>query len=385
MIPLVAAAGLALVAAACGGGGGGGGAEGAGKEIVIGWTPPDITGVFKTATDFFDKAAADANKHGFKVKVLSRSPATHVAFADQAAIVEDYISRGVDVIAISPADTEALKPAIREANDAGIPVIMVNLLEPQEGVDIASYIGFDNSEAASVSAYAVLDYYGGPGVLGTGDKVDVKADQYLDLDWWKGVYANADKNQPTVSGVIIEGIAGTFFSQERLDGFHAVIDQYPNIKILAEPIAADWNREKGIKAAETFFSRFSPQQLNFVWAASNEMGLGAMITADRKGILDSTGGSTPPAPNKVAVFTNDVTPESTDRIREGKIIAETHHGFPEWGWFGTKFAVMLACGEQAPKTFDIRPRTVWQENADLFYPSPTLPQIDWEKIKTDCK
>ena len=27
------------------------------EPIVIGWTPPDITGVFKTATDFFEKAA----------------------------------------------------------------------------------------------------------------------------------------------------------------------------------------------------------------------------------------------------------------------------------------------------------------------------------------
>ena len=162
------------VAAACGRGddseeGGAGGA--ASEEIVIGWTPPDITGVFKTATDFFEQAAQDANDAGFNVKVISRSPATHTAFADQLAIIEDFISQEVDVIAISPADTEAVKPAIQQANEAGIPVIMVNLLEPQDDIEVASYIGFDNSEAAAVSAYSVLDYYGGPGVLGSGGKV----------------------------------------------------------------------------------------------------------------------------------------------------------------------------------------------------------------------
>ena len=47
---------------------------------------------------------------------------------------------------------------------------------------------------------------------------------------------------------------------------------------------------------------------------------------------------------QVAVFTNDVTPESVARIGEGKIIAETTHGFADWGWFGTEFAVRLACG-----------------------------------------
>ena len=101
-------------------------------------------------------------------------------------------------------------------------------------------------------------------------------------------------------------------------------------------------------------------------------------------MLDDSGGETPPEEGKVAIFTNDVTPESTDAIREGKIIAETHHGFPEWGWFGTRFGVQLACGQDVPQTYDIRPRTVWQGNADLFYPSPDLPKINWQQIKNDC-
>jgi ribose transport system substrate-binding protein len=59
-------------------------------KIVIGWTPPDITGVFKTATDYFEKSAEDATAYGIDVEVISQSPATHVAFADQVAIIEDY-------------------------------------------------------------------------------------------------------------------------------------------------------------------------------------------------------------------------------------------------------------------------------------------------------
>jgi ribose transport system substrate-binding protein len=374
-----------LVTGACGRDGEGDGGDGGGKSVTIGWTPPDITGVFQTATDFFEKAAEEANQAGFDVRVISRSPATHTSFADQLAIIEDFISQQVDVIAISPADTEAVKPAIQQANEAGIPVIMVNLLEPQDDIEVASYIGFDNSEAAAVSAYSVLDYFGGPGVLGSGDKVDVGEEDFLDLEWWEGVYGDADPGSIEASGVIIEGIAGTFFSQARLDGFNSVIDQYDGIEVMAKPIAADWNREKGIKATETFLSRFSADELDFVWAASNEMGLGAMLTAERKGALDSSGGSSPPDEKGISIFTNDVTPESTDAIRAGKIIAETHHGFPEWGWFGTEFAVRLACGLDVPQTEDIRPRTVWEGNADLFYPEPQLPEIDWESIASECE
>jgi ribose transport system substrate-binding protein len=80
------------------------------QPIVIGWTPPDITGVFKTATDFFQLGVDDANAAGFDVELISQSPATHIAFADQVAIIEDYIQREVDVIAISPIELEVSSP-----------------------------------------------------------------------------------------------------------------------------------------------------------------------------------------------------------------------------------------------------------------------------------
>jgi ribose transport system substrate-binding protein len=376
----------AVAVAGCGGddnGGDGGAKKGRSeKQIMVGWTPPDITGVFKTATDYFEKSAADANKAGFKVKIVSRSPATHTAFADQLAIIEDFISKKVDVIAVSPADTQAVKPAIKQANQAGIPVIMVNLLEPQKDIDIASYIGFDNSDAASVSAYSVLDYYGGPGVLGTGKKLTPAPTEYLDLSWWKKTYEGMDTSKIKATGTIIEGIAGTFFSQSRVDGFNKVL-KGSGIQIQGKPIAADWNREKGTTAAENFLSRYGSGRLDFMWAASNEMGLGAINATQRRGRLNSTG-SKPPETGKVSIFTNDNTPESTDQIRKGSLIAETTHGFPEWGWFGTEYAVKLACGQKVPKTKDIRPRTVYQANADQFYPNPKLPKIDWQKIKADC-
>jgi ribose transport system substrate-binding protein len=114
------------------------------------------------------------------------------------------------------------------------------------------------------------------------------------------------------------------------------------------------------------------------------MGLGAMLTLERRGAL-ATAGEEPPVDGKTAVFTNDVTPESVARIKEGKIIAETHHGFAEWGWFGTETAVRLACGIQVEQFQDILPRTVYQDNADLFYPDIALPPIDWEGIKADCQ
>ncbi|HQE26110.1 MAG TPA: sugar ABC transporter substrate-binding protein, partial [Candidatus Atribacteria bacterium] len=250
-------------------------------EIVIGWAPPDITGVFKTATDFFEKAAEDARSNGIPVTIITRSPASHVAFADQIAIVEDFIQRKVDAIAISPIEVEVVKPVLNQAKAAGIPIIVVNLLEPIEGVDVDCYIGFDNTVAGTISAYTVVDYFGGPGVLGEGEKVDVSPETYLDLEFWQNLYTpeviEELKDRIKARGAIIEGVAGGFFSVARLRGFRSVVDQFPGIEIVTT-LPADWNREKAIKITEDILAANPEGILDFIWAASNEMGLGAMLT-----------------------------------------------------------------------------------------------------------
>ena len=357
------------------------------EPIVIGWTPPDITGVFKTATDFFEASAADGNANGFDIEVISQSPATHVSFADQVAIIEDYIQREVDVIAISPIEVEVIKPAVKKANEQGIPVIIVNLLEPIEGLDIDSYIGFDNTVAAEVTAYAILDYFGGPGVLGTGEQIEISKDQYLDHDFWANLYdglSDEEKSAIQARGAVIEGVAGGFFSTARINGLHNILDQYPGIEVVGVPCAADWNREKGIKCTEDILQA-NPTNLDFIWAASNEMGLGAMLASDAADRLELASASPVVGDEMVAVFTNDVTPESVDRIAESMLAGETTHGFADWGWFGTEFGVEIVCGMDVPQTFDIRPRIAYVDNARLFYPDPVLPEIDWEKIKEQCK
>jgi ABC-type sugar transport system substrate-binding protein/anti-anti-sigma regulatory factor len=199
------------------------------EKIVIGWAPADISGVFKTATEYFEKAAAEARQHGINVEVITQTPATHVDFADQVAIIEDYIQRPVDAIAISAIEVEVIRPAIKKAHEAGIPVIIVNQLEPIEGIEIASYIGFDNTVVGAISAYSVVDYLGGPGILGKGEKVEVEPGTYLDLAWWQALYRDVVPETSDVKGrvAIIEGISGSWRGENRLvrsDGSVVYVD-----------------------------------------------------------------------------------------------------------------------------------------------------------------
>jgi ribose transport system substrate-binding protein len=352
-------------------------------EITIGWAPPDVSGVFKTATDFFERGAAEASKNGFDVKVVTLTGQGH-DIAQQVNAIDDLIQRQVDVIAVSPADVNSVRPALRRAKQAGIGVIIVNLLEPIEGVDVDSYIGFDNTVGGEVSASALVDYFGALGVIN--DKAGLPVDTYLDLPFWKGRLDKLTPEQKAgikAKGVIIEGVAGNFYSNTRLNGFHTILKDFPGVEIVAPPCAGDWKREKGTNCAEDFLQAHS--DIDFIWAASNEMGLGAMLAAQNANRLRSAGEPIEIGSGKVAIFMNDVTPESVDRIAEGKVIAETTHGFADWGWYGTKIAVEIACKIEPPKIFDIRPRSVDKQNAHQFYPDPKLENVDWKDLRSNCK
>lgn len=335
-------------------------------KIRIGWAPPNITGVFATATDFMNKAAEDAAKNGLDVEIIVKAMADETQIQNQINNIENFVQQEVDCIVISPGDTEAVKPAIRMANEKGIPVILVNLLDKQDDIEVAAYIGFDNVIAGKVSAYSLLDALGGPGVLGEGEKVAVDADTYLDLAKWEEIYADFDYTSITADIALIEGIAGNFYSNARLEGMHYVLDKCTNINIKAT-LPADWDRQKGIAAAENILQ--SNPNLDAIWAASNEMGMGAAIAAKN---MDRADGLT--------IITNDGTPESIEFINRGELVAETWHGFPEWGWYGTKFAVQLAFGQEIEQLYDIRPRTEYAGNADNFYPNTKLEDIDWQGI-----
>lgn len=335
-------------------------------KIKVGWSPPDITGVFKTATDYMEKAISDAGNHGIDIELITRSSTTHTDAADQVKTLENFIQNKVDVIIVAPTEVEAIKPALMQINDAGIPLILVNMLDEMEGIDVQNFVGFDNAQAAAVSGYSMLDALGGPGVLGEGEKIDVPMDEEMNLVWWEELYRDVPEDSISGNIAIIEGIAGDFFSNERNRGFTEVVSRFPGVKIKTV-LPANWNRQDAVSAAENIIQ--NNPDLDGIYASCAEMALGTYIAANNAGM------------NDLIIISNDGTPESVQAIRDGQIDAETWHGFPEWGWYAMQFATMLALDQEVPLKYDIRPRTEYQGNADNFYPEPKLTEIDWEAIK----
>jgi len=335
--------------------------------IRIGWTPPDVTGVFATVTQFMELAVADAAQHGIDIEVVERPPTDHTGVAEQVAVIENFILQGVDVIIVAPTDVDGVTPALREVNAAGIPLIMVNMMSEIPGVEVASFVGFDNVIAATVTGWSMVNALGGPGPLPQAEDgpMQVPMETFLDLAWWEDLYNGFDKESVSGRVAIIEGISGDYFANARNTGFLNVIDQFPNIEVLAT-LPGDWNRAVSVEAAENILHMFD--DLDAIFAPSSEMGFGARIAIENAGR------------EEVLVLTHGGTLESGDWIRDGRLLVDTWHGFPDWGWYGMKFGVMAALGQEVPAVYDIRPRTQWIGNADMFFPDVQLTPIPWQQI-----
>ncbi|MFO7255820.1 sugar-binding protein [Limnochorda pilosa] len=127
--------------------------------------------------DVEEGAKAAAAELGVRMQFVG--PQTH-DIAQQIAILEDLILRGVDGIALSPVDAQSVIPVVERARAAGIPVVTFDS-DTAGGAARIAFIGTDNF-AAGVSAgeafiralpegtYAIIT--GGLGAQNLNDRID---------------------------------------------------------------------------------------------------------------------------------------------------------------------------------------------------------------------
>jgi ribose transport system substrate-binding protein len=81
--------------------------------------------------------------------------------AQQQKVVEDFISRKVDGIVLAPLDDVALAPVVKEASQAGIPVVVID--SDLRGTDHLSFIATDNRKGGALGAERLGKLLGGKG------------------------------------------------------------------------------------------------------------------------------------------------------------------------------------------------------------------------------
>lgn len=161
----------------------------------------------------------------------------------QISDVETMIAQGVDALIVNPQDIEGSSPTVAMANEAGIPIIIVN-------GDIAdeNYTGFVGS----------TDQESGE-MLGT---------------WFM-------ENLPEGSNVcILEGPMGQSGQVGRMNGFKEIgMLEYFNV---LDTQTANWKRDQAMTQAEDWITKYG-DKLDAIICENDDMGMGALSAAKAAG------------------------------------------------------------------------------------------------------
>lgn len=261
---------------------------------------PRIALIMKSlANEFFstmaDGATAHQAKHAEDYELIVNGIKDERDLSRQVSLVEEMAASGVDAIVIAPADSKALVPALRRAQQAGIAVVNIdNRLDAdvlqQEGVAIP-FVGPDNRAGAK----QVGDFLAAK--LTTGNAV-----------------------------AVLEGIRTSFNAQQRREGFEAAM-QEAGMNIV-DSQSAEWEMSRASTVAASMLSEH-PEIKAFL-AANDSMALGAVAAVKGAGRAGD-----------VLVVGFDNITAVQEAIREQKVLATADQYGGQLAVFGIEAALRI--------------------------------------------
>jgi ABC-type sugar transport system substrate-binding protein len=205
------------------------------SSIVVGYSTPSLQNSFWISVTSAMQRKAD--KLGVRLSIRDAASDT----AKQAADIEDLIQQRVDVLLVTPYDSVSLAPAIRLANEAGIPVIIVDI-----GI---------NDPNVKYESLIITDNYTGGRMAG---------------EWLMSYFRDNRIGNPTVA--TIEAQLGAENARERHNGFIDVMAENGIDVVLGR--SANSLRDMAMEVMEDFLQTYP--NLTAVFAECDDMALGAL-------------------------------------------------------------------------------------------------------------
>lgn len=319
---LLAAMATLLALSACGGAasGGSGGSGGSGK-IVMGFSQVGSESGWRTANS---KSIQDAAKAaGIELKFSDAQQKEE----NQIAAIRSFIQQKVSVIAFSPVVVSGWDTVLKEAKDAGIPVILTDrAVDSQDTSLYKSFLGSDFVKEGRLAG-----------------------------EWL--VAQDFVKNATGPLNVLqIEGTVGAAPAIDRKKGFADAIASTPNLKVI-DSQSGDFTRTGGKQVMEAFLKKYP--KIDVVFAHNDDSGLGAIeaITAAGK------------VPGKdIKIITIDAVHDGMQALADGKInfIAECN---PLLGPQLMDMAKKVVANQSVPKRVITIETTFTQDQAKAQLPS----------------
>lgn len=235
------------------------------SSMTIAWSPANLSNELQVTLTDNIKASVEALGANFLSGDPQGDPIT------QVEQVENYIARGVDMILMSPNDAAACVVVLKEAVEAGIPMIIVNCkMDDMEGA--LCYVGCDDLSAGEILMQYAADMLGGEGTIG-----------------------------------ILRGPDGLDAAIKRTTGIDNVLANYPGIEVFSS-LAANWKTAEAMSITENWLQS---TELNAIVCENDEMAVGAVEAVKGQG----------QSCDDVLVFGIDGIPSAYESIANGEMKA----------------------------------------------------------------
>jgi erythritol transport system substrate-binding protein len=211
-------------------------------------------------------AQAKAEELGYTTQVYSHDDDAN----KQNELVDSAIAAGAKAIILDNAGADASVAAVQKAKDAGIPSFLIDREINATGVAVAQIVS-NNYQGATLGAEAFVEAMGEEG-------------NYVEL---------TGKESDTNAGI-------------RSSGYHDVIDQYPDLVMVAQQ-SANWSQTEAFTKMESILQ--ANPDIKGVIAGNDTMAMGALAALEAAGR------------NDVIIVGFDGSNDVRDAITAGKIHA----------------------------------------------------------------
>jgi ribose transport system substrate-binding protein len=256
--------------------------------------------------------AEEAARAAPGVRLAVLAPEREINIDQQAAILEDQITKHVSAMAVAPAGVSEIVPLLDRAKAANIPVVIFDT--DVDWPSKVSFVGADNRRAGRLAGEYMVKLLGGKGKV-----------------------------------AVIRGILGIRTHDDRLAGFRDAIAAAPGVELVTvQP--ANSERALGMSVMENILT--THPDLKGVFATNDQMALGAVEAVAAR---NATG--------KVAVIGIDATKEAVTAVQKGSMAADVGMHPEALGRLSVEAAIKAARGQPVEKTIDTGQTLVTKENA----------------------
>lgn len=289
--------------------------HGQNSEHKIAYIVPTLANPF--FVDMTTAAREAATSHA-DVELIVQAPPDFTNVDQQVSFIENAITLKVAAICLVAADSKGVVPVLRKAQDAKIPVLLVdNTVDPvaakNAGLTIAGHVGSDNVLGGKLAGEFI-----GRTLIGRG-KV-----------------------------AMLEGVLGSDVANARKRGFLEALAEFPRLRLVTSQ-TANYSREQALNVFQNML--LAHPRLNAVFAANDEMALGASRALKESNIRNK----------KIVIVGFDATADGLAAVQSGDVAATVQQQPKEMGRIAIDLAMRLIEGQTVPPETMVPVKLITQE------------------------